>query len=214
MFTKEFTIALPNEPLKNDFSDNTTITGTYKGPRYIKIEYNNETKVVGNWIDEGDTEAEFNGNPVAEGFSSTTLDAVVDTKWVAFITGFYSTGDVADYEEDLGTTDDNGDAEKWTFYWFDETGVLGQIYEQGTMKFESGAITEPTVRVHSVSEADFTESVNGHIANATTEAARDVYSDEEKTAINAYKSTLEGLSTKYSGKDHWKIPFPQQPDYK
>ena len=214
MFTKEFTIALPNEPLKNDFSDNTTITGTYKGPRYIKIEYNNETKVVGNWIDEGDTEAEFNGNPVAEGFSSTTLDADVDTKWVAFITGFYSTGDVADYEEDLGTTDDNGDAEKWTFYWFDETGVLGQIYEQGTMKFESGAITEPTVRVHSVSEADFTESVNGHIANATTEAARDVYSDDEKAAINAYKSTLEGLSTKYSGKDHWKIPFPQQPDNK
>ena len=214
MFTKEFTIALPNEPLKNDFSDNTTITGTYKGPRYIKIEYNNETKVVGNWIDEGDTEAEFNGNPVAEGFSSTTLDADVDTKWVAFITGFYSTGAVADYEEDLGTTDDNGDAEKWTFYWFDETGVLGQVYEQGTMKFESGAITEPTVRVHSVSEADFTESVNGHIANATTEAARDVYSDDEKAAINAYKSTLEGLSTKYSGKDHWKIPFPQQPDYK
>ena len=214
MFTKEFDIAMPNEPLKNDFSGNAKITGTYKGPRYIKIEYNNESKVVGNWIDEGDTEAEFNGNPVAEGFSSTTLDADVDTKWVAFITGFYSTGDVADYEEDLGTTDDNGDAEKWTFYWFDETGVLGQIYEQGTRIFESGAITEPTVRVHSVSDADFTESVNGLIANATTEAARDVYSDDEKAAINAYKSTLEGLSTKYSGKDLWKIPFPQQPDYK
>ena len=82
------------------------------------------------------------------------------------------------------------------------------------MKFEDGAIVEPTVRTHSVTEADFTESVNGHIANATSEAARDVYSDDEKTAINAYKSTLEGLSTKYSGKDHWKIPFPQQPDYK
>ena len=53
------------------------------------------------------------------------------------------------------------------------------------MKFEDGAIVEPTVRVHSISEADFTEAVNGHIANATTEAARDVYSDEEKTAINA-----------------------------
>ena len=140
MFTKEFSIAMPNEPLKNDFSDNTTITGTYKGPRYIKIEYNNESKVVGNWIDEGDTEAEFAGNPVAEGYTSTTLDADVDTKWVAYITGFYSTGDVADYEEDLGTTDDNGDAEKWTFYWFDETGVLGQIYEQGTMKFEPALV--------------------------------------------------------------------------
>ena len=58
MFTKEFSIAMPNEPLKNDFSDNATITGTYKGPRYIKIEYNNETKIVGNWIDEGDAEAE------------------------------------------------------------------------------------------------------------------------------------------------------------
>ena len=214
MFTKEFSIAMPNEPLKNDFSDNTTITGTYKGPRYIKIEYNNESKIVGNWIDEGDTEAEFAGNPVAEGCTSTTLDADVDTKWVAYITGFYTTGDVADYEEDLGTTDGNGDAEKFTFYWHDGTGVLAQIYNQGTIKFEDGAIPEPTVRVHTVTEADFTESVNSHIANATTEAARDVYSDDEKTAINAYKSTLEGLSTKYSGKDHWKIPFPQQPDYK
>ena len=214
MFTKEFDIAMPNEPMKNDFSGNAKITGTYKGPRYIKIEYNNDTKIVGNWIDEGDTEAEFAGNPVAEGHSSTTLDADVDTKWVAYITGFYTTGDVADYEEDLGTTDENGDAEKWTFYWHDGTGVIAQIYDQGTMKFEDGAIVEPTVRTHSITEADFTESVNGHIANATSEAARDVYSDEEKAAINAYKSTLEGLSTKYSGKDHWKIPFPQQPDYK
>ena len=48
MFTKEFDIAMPNEPLKNDFSGNAKITGTYKGPRYIKIEYNNDTKIVGN----------------------------------------------------------------------------------------------------------------------------------------------------------------------
>ena len=99
MFTKEFDIAMPNEPMKNDFSGGAKITGTYKGPRYIKIEYNNDTKIVGNWIDEGDTEAEFAGNPVAEGFSSTTLDADVDTKWVAYITGLYSKGDDADYEE-------------------------------------------------------------------------------------------------------------------
>ena len=46
MFTKEFDIAMPNEPLKNDFSGNAKITGTYKGPRYIKIEYNNDTKIA------------------------------------------------------------------------------------------------------------------------------------------------------------------------
>ena len=40
MFTKEFDIAMPNEPMKNDFSGGAKITGTYKGPRYIKIEYN------------------------------------------------------------------------------------------------------------------------------------------------------------------------------
>ena len=42
MFTKEFDIAMPNEPMKNDFSGGAKITGTYKGPRYIKIEYNND----------------------------------------------------------------------------------------------------------------------------------------------------------------------------
>jgi len=214
MFTKEFDIAMPNEPLKNDFSGNAKITGTYKGPRYIKIEYNNETKVVGNWIDEGDTEAEFNGNPVAEGFSSTTLDADVDTKWVAFITGFYSTGDVADYEEDLGTTDDNGDAETWEYVWNDN-GVIHQIYLQGTAKFENNAVVAPEFRGHALTADSFNETVTNQIDQCTAELARDdVYTDDEKTAITTYKTWLEGISTKYAAVDHWKIPFPQFPDFK
>ena len=213
---KSFNIAMPNKPYVEDFSENKVQAATYIGPRYLKVQYHNDTKYIANIINEGDTMEDLNEGPsaVMENHTSTVIDADSDTLVAAYLNNMYETGEVADYSEDLGTTDENGDAEKWTFTWHDGSGVIAQIYNQGTMKFEDGAIVEPTVRVHSISEADFTESVNGHIANATTEAARDVYSDEEKTAINAYKSTLEGLSTKYSGKDHWKIPFPQQPDYK
>jgi hypothetical protein len=73
----------------------------------------------------------------------------------------------------------------------------------------------PEFRGHALTADSFNETVTNQIDQCTAELARDdVYTDDEKTAITTYKTWLEGISTKYAAVDHWKIPFPQFPDFK
>ena len=213
---KSFNIPMPNKPYVNDFSDNNVHAATYIGPRYLKVQYHNETKYIANIINEGDSMADLDDGPsaVMENHTSTVIDADTDTLVAAYLTNAYETGEVADYSEDLGTTDANGDAETWEYVWNDN-GVIHQIYLQGTAKFENNAVVAPEFRAHAITRDSFNETVTNQIDQCTAELARDdVYTDEEKTAITTYKTFLEGISTKYAAVDHWKIPFPQFPDFK
>jgi len=213
---KSFNIPMPNKPYVNDFSDNNVHAATYIGPRYLKVQYHNETKYIANIINEGDSMADLEDGPsaVMENHTSTVIDADTDTLVAAYLTNAYETGEVADYSEDLGTTDANGDAETWEYVWNDN-GVIHQIYLQGTAKFENNAVVAPEFRSHAITRDSFNETVTNQIDQCTAELARDdVYTDEEKTAITTYKTFLEGISTKYAAVDHWKIPFPQFPDFK
>ena len=213
---KSFNIPMPNKPYVNDFSDNNVHAATYIGPRYLKVQYHNETKYIANIINEGDTMDDLNDGPsaVMENHTSTVIDADSDTLVAAYLNNMYETGEVADYSEDLGTTDDNGDAETWEYVWNDN-GVIHQIYLQGTAKFENNAVVAPEFRGHALTADSFNETITNQIDQCTAELARDdVYTDDEKAAITTYKTFLEGISTKYAAVDHWKIPFPQFPDFK
>ena len=213
---KSFNIAMPNKPYVEDFSENKVQAATYTGPRYLKVQYHNDTKYIANIINEGDTMEDLNEGPsaVMENHTSTVIDADSDTLVAAYLNNMYETGEVADYSEDLGTTDDNGDAETWEYVWNDN-GVIHQIYLQGTAKFENNAVVAPEFRGHALTADSFNETVTNQIDQCTAELARDdVYTDDEKTAITTYKTWLEGISTKYAAVDHWKIPFPQFPDFK
>jgi len=213
---KSFNIAMPNKPYVEDFSENKVQAATYTGPRYLKVQYANDTKYIANIISDGDTMDEVNAGPsaVMENHTSTVIDADSDTLVAAYLNNQYDTGEVADYSEDLGTTDANGDAETWEYVWNDN-GVIHQIYLQGTAKFENNAVVAPEFRSHAITRDSFNETVTNQIDQCTAELARDdVYTDEEKTAITTYKTFLEGISTKYAAVDHWKIPFPQFPDFK
>ena len=213
---KSFNIAMPNKPYVEDFSEGKVQAATYTGPRYLKVQYHNDTKYIANIINEGDTMEDLNEGPsaVMEGHTSTVIDADSDTLVAAYLNNMYETGEVADYSEDLGTTDDNGDAETWEYVWNDN-GVIHQIYLQGTAKFENNAVVAPEFRGHALTADSFNETVTNQIDQCTAELARDdVYTDDEKTAITTYKTWLEGISTKYAAVDHWKIPFPQFPDFK
>ena len=214
---KSFNIAMPNKPYVEDFSESKVQAATYTGPRYIKVQYDNASGYIRNIIADGDTLEECNEADAAvmEGHTSTVIDADSETLVAAYLNNAYTTGDVADYTEDLGTTDANGDAETWTYYWNDETGCIHQIYLQGTAKFENNAVTAPEFRAHAITRDSFNETVTKQIADATAELARDgVYTDDEKAAITTYKTFLEGIASKYAAVDHWKIPFPTHPDYK
>jgi len=213
---KSFNIPMPNKPYVNDFSDNNVHAATYIGPRYLKVQYHNETKYIANIINEGDTMADLEDGPsaVMENHTSTIIDADTDTLVAAYLTNAYETGEVADYSEDLGTTDANGDAETWEYVWNDN-GVIHQIYLQGTAKFENNAVVAPEFRAHAITRDSFNETITNQIDQCTAELAReDTYTDEEKAAITTYKTFLEGISTKYAAVNHWKIPFPQFPDFK
>ena len=116
---KSFNIAMPNKPYVEDFSEGKVQAATYTGPRYLKVQYHNDTKYIANIINEGDTMEDLNEGPsaVMENHTSTVIDADSDTLVAAYLNNMYETGEVADYSEDLGTTDDNGDAVTWEYVW-------------------------------------------------------------------------------------------------
>lgn len=214
---KAFNIAIPNQPYVDDFSGGIEQASVYNGDRYIKFQYNATTGNIVNVIGNGDTEDEMvaNEGPLMEGHLPAVIDADAAPLHAALITRHYTTGDVADYTENLGTTDAEGNAETWEHFWNDGTGLLSQIYNIETMRYVDNAIVMPEFKTHGITRDSFFEGVNQQIAACTAELARDgVYSDGEVTEITAYKTTLEGMATKYADVDHWKIPFPQSPTFK
>lgn len=212
-----FDIAMPNKPYVDDFSDGNTHPAVYTGFRWIKFQYNAETKEIATVIAEADTvdDLPMNETAVAEGYQSATLNCEENPLIASIITRNYETGEVADYSEDLGTTDAEGNAETWTYYWNDNTGVLGQIYLNNTMKYVDNNFVMPTFRSHALSREAFLEGVTNQIAGCDNELARaDVYNEEETAKINAHKAWLQAVPTKYANVDHWKIPFPASPEFK
>jgi len=214
---KAFTIAIPDQPYVEDFSGGRTQDATYNGPKFIKFQYHKDTGVIASIIGDGDTEEQMNANelPCMEDHLPGFINADEKPLEAAMLTRSYNAGEVADYSEDLGTTDADGNAEVWEHYWNDGVGVLGQIYNLETIKYQNNEIVMPDFRTHGLSREAFMEGVNGQIAGCTTELAKsDTYTDEEVAEITAYKTFLESIETKYANVDHWKINFPASPNFK
>jgi len=214
---KAFTIAIPDQPYVEDFSGGITQNATYNGAKWVKFQYHKDTGVIATVIGDGDTEEEMNANelPCMEDHLPAFINADEKPLEAALITRNYVTGEVADYTEDLGTTDADGNPETWEHYWNDETGLLSQIYNLDTIKYENNEVTMPEFKTHGVTRESFMTGIQGQIAGVETELARtDVYTDEEKAELEGYKTFLEGIETKYADVEHWKINFPASPNFK
>lgn len=211
--TVNFDIPMPNEPYVDDFSDGNTQAAVYKGDRFIKVERRLSDGMLGAVVSEGATEAdlEIGVNP-REGWTHHTIDAEANPLQVAYLNGMYTTGDVADYTEDLGTTDENGDAETWTYYWNDETGCIGQIYLRDTLKFVDGSFVGPDFRAHALTRESFFETVPNQKASLQAEIDSGNLTAEKSTELTNYIAWLDGLETKYADVAHWKIPFKPYPE--
>ena len=211
--TVNFDIPMPNEPYVNDFSNGNTQSATFKGARYWKVEKSDSDGTIGAVIADGDTEAELdNGVPAREGTSFHVIDAQQNPLQAAYITGMYETGDVADYQEDIGTTDSEGNAETWTYYWNDETGCISQIYLHGTLKFDGTNYTGPDFRSHAIPDDSFNDTYANQKAIIQAEIDGGSHPAEKVTELEAYITWLDNAPTKYAGIKHWKIPFPAFPE--
>jgi hypothetical protein len=217
MITQDFTINIPNEPYVNNFSEGKTQAAQYKGVKYIRVQYDLSNGEIKNVVGEADDMETLNSIdvPLMEGHAPLVIDATQNPFEASYITGNYSTGDVADYTENLGIQDADGNDISWTYYYQDGKGCISQLYNVQTLKWVNNAFVAPEFRVHALTKESFDASVAQHIDTATAELAKeDVYTAEEKTAITAYKTFLESISTTYAGISHWKINFPSQPEYR
>ena len=211
--TVNFDIAMPNEPYVDDFSDGNTHPAVYKGPKFLKVEKRDSDGLLCAVIADGDTEAELeNGIPAREGTSYHVVDAEVNPLQASYLNGFYTTGEVADYEENIGTTDADGNAETWTYYWNDDTGVIGQIYLADTLKVVNGAFQGPDFRAHAIPAESFWETIPNQKQALQIELDSGNLDETKTAAVNEYITWLDNAETKYAGVKHWKIPFPSFPE--
>ena len=89
---------------------------------------------------------------------------------------------------------------------------IGQIYLHGTLRYVDGAYVGPDFRAHAVSRESFLETVPNQSAMIQAEIDSGKYTAEKVTELNAYKTWLENVPTKYADVKHWKIPFPPYPE--
>ena len=52
---KSCNIAMPNKPYVEVFIEGKVQAASYTGPRYLKVQYHNDSKYIANIINEGDT---------------------------------------------------------------------------------------------------------------------------------------------------------------
>ena len=160
--------------------------------------------------------AELNeqASPVPAGCSAVVIDATANPFEAAFITGDYTTGAVAAYEESLGTNDDDGNPETRSYTW-QENSLLAQIYLHGTMKYTDGAFVRPQMRTHALTRQMFLDSLgplaDGLQANLDADTADPKYTAAQRQAVVDHKAYVDNIPTKYAAVDHWKIPFKPMP---
>jgi len=206
-----FELEIPNEPYIDNFSEGKTHPAYYTGLRFLKFQVENQSGLIKNCCAEAQTMEELDGMTVypEDNHHIITIDAQEHPWECSYLTHNYEHDDVPWYEEDLGTTDAEGNPEVWRYTWGH---VLNQIYYNQQLKYINNAFIKPPFRLHQHSQEAFEKSVIDHIEMTDRELAREgVYKPDEIQAIQKYKEQLQEIQTKYTGIHHWKIPFPALP---
>ena len=149
-----------------------------------------------------------------EGCDSFIIDAREYPWEAAFISGRYYHEDVPNYVEEIGTTDFWGKPEVWEYVHSPETGLMAQIYYVGSMYYNDGKYSTPKFRAHIIERESFDDNVIVHQKDCVREAKRDVYTKEQRDYIIKYGEWLKTVPQTYKNIKHWKILFPQLPEFK
>lgn len=210
--TKNFIHKLPDEPNKQATTKNKTVECTYKGPQFLLVRMLEQSGICLNVERYGDDKEALEATIVDDGpvFDFFVLDADQHPWEAAYLTGFYSHGEVANYEEILPT------GEKWVYEYANDNGIVEHSHAINEMKYDKNlnVFTRPKFIGHPVNSVDFWSGSAAQAVEFERLLAGDLskYSNETIADIRAYHKFLVELPTKYKNVDHWKIAFPQYPN--
>ncbi len=210
--TKNFIHKLPDEPNKQATTKNKTVECTYHGPQFILVRMLEQSGICLNPERYGDDKEALEASIVDDGatYDFFVLDAETHPWEAAYLTGFYSHGDVDNYEETLP----NG--EKWVYEYANNNGIVEHSHAINELKYDKNlkVFTRPKFIVHPVNPVDFWAGVENQKDQFDRIVAGDLskYSNESIAEIREYHKFLGEVSTVYKGVDHWKIKFPKYPN--
>ena len=212
IITKNFIHKLPDEPNKQSTSKNKTVECTYSGPQFLLVRMLEQSGICLNVERYSDEKGPLEASIVDDGpmYDFFVLDANEHPWEAAYLTGFYSHGEVENYEETLPT------GEKWVYEYANDNGIVEHSHAINEMKFDKNlnVFTRPKFITHPVNPVDFWQGVSEQTTAFDRILAGDLtkYSNETIAEINGYHTFLKELPVKYKNVDHWKIKFPKYPN--
>jgi len=212
MINVKFTHQLPDEPYKQTTAKKKTVECVYNGPEFLLVRQWEQTGVCLNVERMSNNKEELEASIVDDG---PTYDFFVfsakDHPWeAAYFTGFYTHGDVDNYEEMLPT------GEKWVYEYKNGDGIVEHCHALNELKYDKNlkVFTQPKFIGHPINSADFWNGISLQVEYYDRVLSGDLsrLSDETIAEAREYQTFLRDLPTKYKGVDHWKIAFPKHPD--
>ena len=82
------------------------------------------------------------------------------------------------------------------------------------MYYNDGKFSKPKFREHIIQRESFDDMVQVHIRDTERELKRNVYKPEDIEYIKKYGEWLKTVPETYKNIKHWKIKFPELPNYK
>lgn len=212
MITKKFTHQLPDQPYKQAATKNKTVECTYQGPQFMLVRMLEQTGICLNIERYNDEREPLELSIVDDGpvYDFFVLDAEANPWEAAYLSGNYTHGEVADYEETLPS------GEKYVYMYKDGQGAIGDCHAINGLKYDKNlkVFTRPKFITHPINPVDFLTSIDTQAKEFSRIIAGDLskYSDEVIADIKSYHKFLTDVPSKYAGVDHWKIQFPKFPN--
>jgi hypothetical protein len=204
--TTEFTLFLPDEPYKLHTSKGNITGCRYIGPRYLVIRYDLTTKLVKDIDGRTDDVFEYDVSSFTdEGFGFTLFDTTTNPLVAACITGYYEADAPENYTETLPT------GEVYSFQYETPTGILGQLYNSFTIKFDptSNTYSNPESVKVAFTRDEWLSCKLEQIGEIEYALNSQTFSDEDRAVLVSYVKWVRNIETTYPGVDHWKLPVPK-----
>lgn len=203
---KEFIVNVPDEPYKNEFTQNKTITCLYKGHRFLAVCVDSITgrvHYVARTSNESVTELDIENLKYKD--ENAVFIAVDLLQNIIVGAMFYPENvthdEIPAYEEIIN--------ENYT-YTYNFTNIMNE-YDKTSLKYINNAWTTPKIIPYKgPSRETYNANIQTHLEQVTEviNTRADWYTDEDLVKLQNFKSWLQTAATVYENVDLWKIDWP------